>query len=207
MLTPKLYECQYLHVYYNLLISEVNQNEFLPTSNLKNNEKFNLLYMRVHNQNQWIIDTTSVRSYCSIPSSSQTSCYKLYTHWTLPHCHTLGVAMVPVGEQHPEKQEGKMDLIIHLRNTDYAIQITCFTGLTGVWLLVIMYQVLLAQCAKDSGCESGLRHDFSASVTQAMWIFFKIIPFILFKCWLSYRVDQEYQILNKKFKWGLFIFI
>lgn len=145
MLTPKLYECQYLYMYYNLLISEVNQNEFLPTSNLKNNEKFNLLYMRVHNQNQWIIDTTSVRSYCSIPSSSQTSCYKLYTHWTLPHCHTLGVAMVPVGEQHPEKQEGKMDLIIHLRNTDYAIQITCFTGLTGVWLLVIMYRVLLAQ--------------------------------------------------------------
>lgn len=40
--------------------------------------------------------------------------------------------MVPVGEQHPEKQEGKMDLIIHLRNMDYAIQITCFTGLTGV---------------------------------------------------------------------------
>lgn len=33
--------------------------------------------------------------------------------------------------------------------------------------------------------------------------FLKIIPFILFKCWLSYRVDQEYQILNKKFKWGL----
>lgn len=145
MLTPKLYECQYLHMYYNLLISEVNQNEFLPTSNLKNNENFNLLYMRVHNQNQWIIDTTSVWSYCSIPSSSQTSCYKLYTHWTLPHCHTLGVAMVPVGEQHPEKQEGKMDLIIHLRNTDYAIQITCFTGLTGVWLLVIMYRVSLAQ--------------------------------------------------------------
>lgn len=52
MLTPKLYECQYLHVYYNLLVSEVNQNEFLPTSNLKNNENFNLLYMRVHNQNQ-----------------------------------------------------------------------------------------------------------------------------------------------------------
>lgn len=45
MLTLKLYECQYLHVYYNLLISEVNQNEFLPTSNLKNNEKFNLLYI------------------------------------------------------------------------------------------------------------------------------------------------------------------
>lgn len=34
--------------------------------------------------------------------------------------------MVPVGEQHPEKQEGKMDLIIHLRNTDYAIQINMF---------------------------------------------------------------------------------
>lgn len=186
MLTPKLYECQYLYMYYNLLISEVNQNEFLPTSNLKNNEKFNLLYMRVHNQNQWIIDTTSVRSYCSIPSSSQTSCYKLYTHWTLPHCHTLGVAMVPVGEQHPEKQEGKMDLIIHLRNTDYAIQITCFTGLTGVWLLVIMYQVLLAQCAKDSGCESGLRHDFSASVTQAMWIFFKLF--------LSFFLNADFRI-------------
>lgn len=183
MLTPKLYECQYLYMYYNLLISEVNQNEFLPTSNLKNN------------QNQWIIDTTSVRSYCSTPSSSQTSCYKLYTHWTLPHCHTLGVAMVPVGEQHPEKQEGKMDLIIHLRNTDYAIQITCFTGLTGVWLLVIMYQVLLAQwyshwhnvlCAKDSGCESGLRHDFSPSVTQAMWIFFKLF--------LSFFLNADFRI-------------
>lgn len=77
-------------------------------------------------QDHWMIDTTSVWSYCSIPSSSQTSCCKLYTHWTLPHRHTLRVAMVPVWEQHPEKQEGKMDLIIQLHNTYYAIYINKF---------------------------------------------------------------------------------
>lgn len=34
--------------------------------------------------------------------------------------------MVPVWEQHPEKQEGKMDLIIQLHNTYYAIYINKF---------------------------------------------------------------------------------
>lgn len=90
------------------------------------NKKIKICCMWVLYQDHWMIDTTSVWSYCSIPSSSQTSCCKLYTHWTLPHRHTLWVAMVPVWEQHPEKQEGKMDLIIQLHNTYYAIYINKF---------------------------------------------------------------------------------